>query len=186
MLNFFQNKQKLYEVRIYIRHEHRRYTPWILLIVIIYSTILNSFLPFLIYSPLTLFMRKMFSYVVLNNKLPILAFSENEIIISHKNIELPFKEIHLEINQIKSIYFDNSFWYSTIGIISKNNSLINLNFSRELEQQYREIKLYFNSTESLNKLKIISGPDKILKIGLTVSFVVFSVYNLSPIVIGHF
>ncbi|PKA23033.1 MULTISPECIES: hypothetical protein [Leptospira] len=158
----YQNKQNLYEVRIYIRNEHRRYTPWILFLIFILSLISNSLLPFLIYSPLPFLMRKMFSYVLLKSKSPILAASENEIIIKNNKLRLPFKELYLSINSIKEIYFDEILWYSTIGIIMENKSLITLNFSRGIKDQFYESKVYFKSLASKNKISVISGPDSIL------------------------
>ncbi|WP_135571082.1 hypothetical protein [Leptospira montravelensis] len=162
MLKQYQNKQNLYEVRIYIRNEHRRYTPWIFFLTFILSIISNSILPFLIYSPLPFLMRKMFSYVVLKNKSPILVASENEIIIKHNKLRLPFKELYLSINSIKEIYFDDIFWYSTIGMIMENKTLITLNFSKGIKNRFYESKVYFESLASKNNISVISGPDSIL------------------------
>ncbi|PJZ43640.1 hypothetical protein [Leptospira brenneri] len=173
MFNPFKIKQNSYKVRIFIRNEHRRYTPWIIFFTLTFAIFIKSIIPFLIYTILPLLVKKMFSYEILNHSKAILAISDENIFINHKNMNLPVKELSFNLNEIQSIYFDDFFWYSTIGLLMKNKSLVTLNFSTGLNNQFKDSKIYLNSIANQNNIRIISGPDKICIYLITLSILIF-------------
>ncbi|TGL88626.1 hypothetical protein EHQ68_08270 [Leptospira congkakensis] len=183
MFTFLGKNYRLYEVRVYIRNEHRRpsfiiYFASFLFGIFSDSIIVSVSTTLLVIFGLHIFFRRLFSYVALRNQFAILSATSEEIVISHKNLLLPLKELYFHSDQIDSFYFDDIFWYSTIGIVMKNKSLITLNFSRGMKNDFVAAKTYLISFARQNQIRVVSGPDKILKNFVVCSVPIYLIYKV--------
>ncbi|MCG6142663.1 hypothetical protein [Leptospira mtsangambouensis] len=144
----------------------------------VYSVIIYGIL-------LPLMIKSLFCIALYTNENVNLEVTEKEILISDEGLHLPDKGINkLEVKDIQNFYFDDVFWYSTIGVVMKDLSLYNFIFSKELHSEYLLLVGQFNTILEVRSKPQIKGPDSILRL-LIKLFFVFLFLSLAKTIIAN-